>query len=460
MSSGVESGLGMRLPEVLLCPSCAQPALNSDLRCTACGKAVSHVGRVPMLVSAPERWLDQFRGELLATRRGAATTVAALEREARKPGLLATTRRRLAAQCEITTALIDDVERVLLPALGEPRGDELPRVDFHPLSGLHFLHRDWGGGGEEEVERTLDLVQQVLAPRALGRALVLGTGGSRLAHELHLLRGATLTLALDVDPFVLLVAESVTSGNTVTLTEARSNATDLEQLSKRRELRLRGPRPENFHLALADGLAAPLREGVFDTIVTPWFIDLVPDDMRTFLGTLSRLLAPGGQWVNVGPLLYPEERGLALRYSEQELFELVEMAGFSLGGRAHDVVPFSYSPLAQRGKLEGVVAFRADWGAYGDRAGGVPAAHELTLSGGTLPAWLVLPHLLVPRLCDGPAPEQGRVGLRILALADGTRSIGDIARALSVHSEADARVLTDVVRHCLVEVLRFRSDVS
>ena len=45
---------------------------------------------------------------------------------------------------------------------------------------------------------------------------------------------------------------------------------------------------------LADAFSPPFRPGQFDTVVTPWFIDIVPVDMRETLAVIHGLLAPGG----------------------------------------------------------------------------------------------------------------------------------------------------------------------
>src|SRR5690606_9033859 len=45
------------------------------------------------------------------------------------------------------------------------------------------------------------------------------------------------------------------------------------------------------------------KEGTFDGVVTHFFIDTARN-LMSYLETIHRLLPPGGDWVNFGPLLY------------------------------------------------------------------------------------------------------------------------------------------------------------
>jgi len=72
----------------------------------------------------------------------------------------------------------------------------------------------------------------------------------------------------------------------------------------------RGTRPtpevvrEEFHFVLADVLRAPFADHAFDTVVTPWLIDIVSDDLPVFAARINRLLKPGGRWLNFGSLAF------------------------------------------------------------------------------------------------------------------------------------------------------------
>ena len=72
---------------------------------------------------------------------------------------------------------------------------------------------------------------------------------------------------------------------------------------------------DRFHFVLADGVDPPFESGIADTVLTPWFIDQGPEDLRNFISTLHRLLKPGGLWLNLEPLRYEPEVPIALRFT-------------------------------------------------------------------------------------------------------------------------------------------------
>ena len=254
-------------------------------------------------------------------------------------------------------------------ALSGARGsvDDAALGDFlSPLKHLHNLYRDWGWPPEENVEggeneRALAAVEAVIDGQALGRTLVRGAGGCRLAYDLHRRGHSAETLAVDIDPLLFAVAHTVIRGGTVSLREANAEIDELGHISRVWELKApHGPLDEDrFHLLLADGLAPPFPAGTFDTVVTPWFIDLIPRDLREFIDTLSRFLKPGGRWVSLGPLRYLPSMPVARRFTREEVFDLAERAGFRMGKWQGESMPYLVSKLNGRGKIEWVLAFAA-----------------------------------------------------------------------------------------------------
>lgn len=421
----------------VVCPRCRGPLAIDDapIRCRRCSATVPQVAGVPCLLPDPSRMVQQWRRRLAVIAAEGRRTVQMFEAEGRKPGLLASTRARLLAQARIATDVLAELVRSLEDAVGEPLADGGPTDPFTPLETLHFVHRDWGWPDSDENERTLACVQPVL-PAELGRVLVLGCGGARLTYDLHRL-GAAQTWALDIDPFVLSLARRILAGETVRLVEGRANATELDMLSAVRELRTPAEPAPEIRLVLADGLDPPFAEASFDTIVTPWFLDVVPPDLRDFLPTLRRLLAPQGQWLNFGPLLYPSPRPPALRFSRQEIFELCARVGLPVEAWVAQELPFARSPLTGRGRVESCIAFRAR------RAEARPSRP------GQTPNWLVFPDLPIPATVV-PRGAATAVARRIAELIDGHRSIDDIAKDMAAHLPSTPRaVVKDAIRECL-----------
>jgi hypothetical protein len=202
-----------------------------------------------------------------------------------------------------------------------------------------------------------------------------------------------------------------------------------------------GPLDETaFHFFLADGLEPPFVPESFDTVVTPWFIDVVPPDFRDFLGTLRGLVKPGGRWINIGPLLYKRDVPLSRRFTREEIFDLAGRAGFELRKWKTDSGHHFVAPSSGRGFVEWLMAFEA--------VKGTPPAE----SEGT-PSWLILPFLPVPAF---PGHEtflhDNALVTAIVRALDGKRSIDDLALALTPQVEQaglDARDLREAIRHSL-----------
>jgi ubiquinone/menaquinone biosynthesis C-methylase UbiE len=160
---------------------------------------------------------------------------------------------------------------------------------------------------------------------------------------------------------LLTVAQTVIHGSTVPLREANAEIDEADRVSRTWELKApAGPLGgDRFHILLADGLAPPFTGAAFDTVVTPWFIDLVPPDLEQFVPVLARLVKPGGRWVNLEPLRCTPATPVGRRYTREEVFDLAGRAGFRMGKWQAESMPHLVSKLSRRGKVAWVLAFAA-----------------------------------------------------------------------------------------------------
>jgi hypothetical protein len=350
-----------------LCPTCGLDltvgAGEEAIVCAGCLQPYPRIAGIPVLLPKPDQHVTLWRRQLgLLLERGQ-RTLAALTDAAAHPELAEATRVRLGSLGQAVKEQVDDVARVLTPALGgalTAEGGGLPRgvVEY-----IAYLYRDWGwpAAGYRENEPALTELGRLLDGRELGRTLVLGAGACGLAYELHLRHGASETVAVDIDPYLLVLAERVIRGETVKLTEASLKWIDAGEISRQWQLEAgSGPiGPDVFRCVFADGIEPPFTPESFDTLVTPWFIDQVPRDLPVFFGTLRKLLRPGGRWLNQGPLVYPERTPFEQRYAREELFELARAAGLSVGDWSRTSQRYLVSPLTGNGKIESVLSFIA-----------------------------------------------------------------------------------------------------
>lgn len=77
-----------------------------------------------------------------------------------------------------------------------------------------------------------------------------------------------------------------------------------------------------------------VHSGQFNAILTCFFIDTAKNPL-SYLRILHRILAPGGVWINLGPLLWHFENNqtgdLSVELDLEEVKKLCETVGFELG---------------------------------------------------------------------------------------------------------------------------------
>jgi hypothetical protein len=441
-------------PEELCCPYCEGGLTETspgELRCGECRKGYPAVGGIPVLIRDPEKWVANWRyrlADFLSDNEHSRNKILA---QLATSAPLPTTRARLE---KLRSTLLEHRDRLL--AICEAAGlspTERAAEELAPVPGegsitsyYHQIHRDWGweADGNTEAQDALDEVSEVIEDgQALGRTLVLGAGGARLARDLHQHHDASFTLALDLNPLPFLIAARLLAAEPVDLFELPIRPPTLAEVAVDRHLPAQTPL-DGFHLLFADGLNPPLRPGTIDTLVTPWFIDQVPRDLAKLLPRLRSLLAEGGQWLNTGPLIYhPAHTTLAHRYGEDELYDLCERHGFAVEHKRARRMAYMQSPAGSQGRTERVITFRA-------RASGQAPAAEATETD-----WQEDPDQPVPRF-EGIARYQAPHPMfaAIAALIDGTRSTSDIARLMTERHGLPADAALPGVQAALAEIAR------
>jgi hypothetical protein len=146
----------------------------------------------------------------------------------------------------------------------------------------------------------------------------------------------------------------------------------------------------------------------------------VPVDLRETLSLIHTLLAPGGRWVNYGPLNYAKGHPTAQRYTPDELYTLTQLAGFGLGEHQEAEIQLLGTRAAANGRTERVLSFTA-------RKPSTPPA----LASSDPPPWLLFSHFPIPRFAglDSFKPEHPVLGYVARAI-DGTHTLRDLADAM------------------------------
>jgi SAM-dependent methyltransferase/uncharacterized protein YbaR (Trm112 family) len=429
--------------DLLACPRCDKALVagtGDGLRCDACKVDFPEIAGIPWLFADPDASLGEWRNRLNLAMQKVAHDVERLEAEASQKDLRELTRRRLERHRKCL-----DTHRRKLRKLLEPLGagdgaasyesylamrTRLP-VDQGLSTYYPNIHRDWAWG-DEENDASLDQVRKVVNEGAeLGDVLVLGAGAGRLAYDIHMYMDCRRTVAFDFNPLLMLVADAVTRGDTLPMYEFPIAPKSLEDDAVLRKLSAPEPVADGFHLVLGDALRPPFAQKSFDTIVTPWLIDIVTEEFSIFAARINRLLKADGRWINFGSLAFHHPKH-AWQYSPEETKAIVAESGFSDPYVTEASIPYMCSPASRHGRREKVFTFSA----YKEKDVKAPPRHR------ALPDWIVTGKEPVPLLQSFRTQAMTtQIYAFIMSLIDGKRSIEDMAvvlekQRLMSHAEA------------------------
>jgi hypothetical protein len=397
--------------------------------CDACSSGFPVIGDIPWLFPDPRQALAEWRGRLGMLTDHLAAEGVAMRAAASAPGVVAATRRRLE---HVAAAHEDQIARLrtLLTPLGIEAGAALAthqglgtRLPLQQgLTNYYVnLHRDWSWGDEENARALLEVRVALGGSLAgLGRTLVHGAGAGRLAYDLHVDGDAPLTIATDFNPLLLFVAREIFAGRAVELYEFPIAPRRTEDHAILRRLAAPGAARPGLELVAADALQAPFADGVFDTIVTPWFVDIIGEPFARVAARVNLALKPGGRWINTGSLAF-SRAAHADRIGLDEVRELLPAAGFTATTVREATMPYMRSPASRHSRIEEVVTWVTTKSGAPTEA---PRARAV-------PEWLLNAEKPVPRTAAFEMQAiSSRVHAFMLALINGERSMRDMARVL------------------------------
>jgi hypothetical protein len=246
-------------------------------------------------------------------------------------------------------------------------------------------------------------------------------------------------VALDMSPFLLLAAREIVFGGGLRLYEIPEAPRGLASVCVEHDLRAPSA-PPGLHFVLGDALAAPFRAGCFDTVVTPWFVDVADADVRDTMSAVHRLLRDGGRWVNLGPLEYPAQRPAMQRYTPEEFFDLTERAGFALlSHRTASLDLLRSSASARRRREQALVSIA--------RKSATPST-----SPDGVPPWLLFSHVPIPRFAGLESAAGEPLVAYLAGVIDGTRTLRDVAARMVADHGARPDAALDGTRALLTAI--------
>jgi uncharacterized protein YbaR (Trm112 family) len=383
---------------VLACPRCQRGPVTlarAGWMCGACSSGYPVIGEIPWLFPEPRQALAEWRGRLGLLTQHLASEATSMRASLVDGALEAGTRRRLE---HVARANEDQIERLrqLLTPLGldqagiaetthQGLGTRLPTEQG--LTNYYVnLHRDWSWG-EEENQAAMNELRTLLGNfKGLGQVLVQGAGAGRLAYDLHAASDATLTIATDFNPLLLFAARELFAGRPVELYEFPIAPRSIEDHAVLRRLAAPAPARAGLELVAADALQPPFADAAFDTVVTPWFVDIIGEPFARVAARVNLLLKPGGRWINYGSLAF-SRAAHAERLSLDEVSAYMPKAGFAGFEWREAPIPYMRSPASRHARIESTISWVAN------KVG--PPAETPRVR--VLPDWLLQPDKPVPR---------------------------------------------------------------
>jgi ubiquinone/menaquinone biosynthesis C-methylase UbiE/uncharacterized protein YbaR (Trm112 family) len=442
------------LQAYLACPRCDKTPLALDdggFRCEACKTDFPDIDSIPWLFADPGASLGEWRNRLQFALQQIGHEIAGLEFELKDTGLRALTRQRLERYGKSLEQHRRAMQRLLRPVDVQSQSGSFEtylalRARLPVDQGLNTyyanIHRDWAWG-EEENNASLRQIRSVLHDHAeLGDVLVLGAGAGRLAYDIHKSLDCTRLVAMDFNPLLMLVANEMAKGKRLSMYEFPIAPRSLEDDAVLRKLSAPEAAGDDFHLVLGDALRAPFAAGSFDTVVTPWLIDIITEDLPVFSARINRLLKKDGRWVNFGSLAFADP-SRARRYSPEETKAIVGEAGFSDPYVSQATIPYMCSPASRHGRQESVFSFCA----YKQRDPAQLSRHK------ALPDWLVTGKEPVPLTQSFRTQAMTtQIYSFVMSLIDGRRSIEDMAKILEQQKLMSRQEAVSAIRSFLVRM--------
>ncbi|MEO8465204.1 MAG: methyltransferase domain-containing protein [Gammaproteobacteria bacterium] len=452
---------------LLACPACGDRASELGVRHDAfiCAQCKSRFPiyengqtRVPWLFHDVEvahlEWRSRYSGFLRANAAEQARLRASLDGNnvagAAKERVLQLLRARESQRKQLTDLLAPLKLAAPRPASGLDRSGalhgKLPK--HHGMSSYYDnVFRDWSWDNGEN-EKLFECVGRVLQGAAFRptRLLTLGAGACRLSYDLHRHYRPALSVALDINPVLLFAGSRVMQGEALSLYEFPLAPIDKASVAVLRRCiapePLRSNESSAFIAVAADVLRIPFKPGSFDSVLTPWLIDVLPHDLAETVRIVNRALQPGGLWLNTGSLAF-FHRNESWCYSEEEVLAIIAANGFELVEHERMRIPYLQSPASAHGRVEQVLSFSAR------KTADVPDTKRPQY----LPDWLLDPDRPIPDLDElVVATADHLLKAQILGAVDGRRSIEQIALFVAKHYGLQAGEAKGAVQRILADV--------
>ena len=445
----------------LLCPSCNDSSdslniSNQSLECPNCGAAFPlyrcGATAIPWLFADPNLTLLEWKARLNGFLYLNSLDQQRLKEAVKDKRLSKAKKKRLDRLLQAKHEQRKQVLKIIAPL-------NLEEQEFNPhtdpsqvlaskvakeqglLSYYDNIFRDWAWNNGEN-EQLLKCVTSVLEQTDVhGKVLTIGAGAGRLSYDIHQKYTPELSVLLDINPLLLLAGNKIIQGENISLFELPIAPLNKESFAVEQDCRVDEVVNENIIWMFAEGMNPPFQSQSFDTIVTPWFIDIVPQNLRDFIPRFNRILKIGGKWVNTGSLAFLH-RDPTWSYSEGELLELLEKNGFEVTANNWSNIQYLNSPVSAHGRTEKVFSFCATK----VRDAVVPTEYQY------LPKWILDIGKAIPKQNEYEIQSSKHLlQAQVMGAIDGARSIEQIGTLVAKQYGLPVNEATHAVRRILID---------
>ena len=221
------------------------------------------------------------------------------------------------------------------------------------------IFRDWAWDNGEN-EEMFKAIKSVLDENdSLGKIITLGSGAGRLSYDVHYHYKPELSVLVDINPLLLLTSSCVIQGQNLELYEFPIAPLNKNSFAVLQKCRVPDVIDEGVHFLFADAMNPPFINKSIDTVLTPWLLDIIPQNLREFIPRINQILKIGGRWLNTGSLAFTH-KDQAWSYSEEELLELLNKNGFKIIANNRKKLSYLNSPNSAHGRIERVFNFSVE----------------------------------------------------------------------------------------------------
>ena len=439
--------------DLLVCPACLSSredhTLSDDFRCGECAAEFPRIDMpdgsvVPWLFAHPDaafaQWGDRYARLIHETRAEIARYDEALRGEVSNRA-----RARLAQHGAALVEFAEQLERMLRPYDLQSRVTENPaRQQLSKAqtitSYMANVFRDWVWGAEE-VHAAAEVLNNLLAEAShddLGTMLTLGAGPGALPFLLERTQKVTRSIKFDINPLFARIHAAMRAGEALDLYEFPFAPIDGLNTAVLRRLEAANLTDQvdggcDSSYILGDISDLPFRTGAFDTVLTPWLIDILPEPVDQWLAGVNRLLKPGGVWMFTGSMSFESEDPVK-RFSPEEFFDRAQAFGFAIEARDYSTLPYLHSPVSAHCRYERVVSFVATKTRDCSAVPAMRADHNVPVPASPTMQYACSNYML---------------RAQILGAVNGERSITEIAAAIARRYELDEDAALETVEQIL-----------